>query len=75
VLITMIAHATNNTISGEFFSPMFQGADAVRQSALLAVLWTAAALIVTLRAGANLGRKVQPVAAPTGVEQPLLAAQ
>jgi membrane protease YdiL (CAAX protease family) len=75
VLITMVAHATNNTISGEFFSPMFQGADAVRQSALLAILWIAAAVIVILRAGPNLGRKAEPVVEPMTVDQPLLVAQ
>jgi membrane protease YdiL (CAAX protease family) len=71
VLITMIAHATNNALSGEWFAPMFQGADAVRQSALLAILWTAAAVIVTLRAGVELGGKPEPGAEPVPVEQPL----
>jgi len=51
VLITMLAHATNNTLSGEFFSPMFQGADSVRQSALLAILWLVAAVLVAVLAG------------------------
>jgi membrane protease YdiL (CAAX protease family) len=75
VLITMVAHATNNTLSGEFFSPMFQGNDAVRQSALLAILWIAAAVFVTLRAGVNLGREAGPVGEPMVVDQPLLAAK
>jgi membrane protease YdiL (CAAX protease family) len=51
VLVTMLTHATNNAISGEFFSPMFQGADSVRQSALLAVLWGVAAIVVIALAG------------------------
>jgi uncharacterized protein len=32
VLIIMLMHGSNNTISGSFFSPMFSGADSVRQS-------------------------------------------
>lgn len=51
VLVTMLTHATNNAVSGEFFSPMFQGADSVRQSALLAGLWIVAALVVIALAG------------------------
>jgi membrane protease YdiL (CAAX protease family) len=72
VVVTMVTHAVNNTISGEFFSPMFQGANSVRQSALLAVLWSVAAVIVIVLAGpARLTRRSmegaemapQPVAA------------
>lgn len=73
VLITMIAHATNNTISGEFFSPMFQGADSVRQSALLAILWIVAAVIVTLLAGKELGRKPEAAMETRAADQPLAA--
>ncbi len=51
VLVTMLTHATNNAFSGEFFSPMFQGADSVRQSALLALLWGVAAILVIALAG------------------------
>jgi hypothetical protein len=32
VLIIMLMHAMNNTISGSFIGPMFSGADSVRQS-------------------------------------------
>jgi hypothetical protein len=46
VLLIMLMHATNNAVSGSFFSPMFAGADSTRQSWLLAGLWTAAAVIV-----------------------------
>jgi uncharacterized protein len=46
VLIIMLMHATNNTISGNFFSPMFSGADSVRQWWLLAALWCAVAIVV-----------------------------
>ncbi len=44
----MLMHAMNNTISGNFFSPMFSGADSVRQSWLLAALWCAVAIVVVV---------------------------
>jgi predicted exporter len=51
-------HAMNNTISGGFFSPMFSGADSVRQSWLLAAVWCASAAVVVLWAGpAHLSRQ------------------
>jgi membrane protease YdiL (CAAX protease family) len=58
VLIIMLMHAMNNTISGSFFYPMFSGADSVRQGWLLAVVWSVAAIVVVLWAGpAHLSRK------------------
>jgi len=58
VLIIMLMHAMNNTISGSFFSPMFSGADSVRQSWLLAGLWCAVAIVVVIVAGPqHLSRK------------------
>jgi membrane protease YdiL (CAAX protease family) len=58
VLILMVFHAMNNTISGSFFSPMFSGADSVRQGWLLAGLWCVVAVIVVVAAGpARLSRK------------------
>jgi uncharacterized protein len=51
VLIVMLMHAMNNTISGNFFGPMFSGADSVRQSWLLAALWCAVAIVVVIVAG------------------------
>ena len=51
VLIIMVMHAANNTISGSFFSPMFTGADSTRQSWLLAGVWCAAAIAVIIWAG------------------------
>jgi CAAX protease family protein len=58
VLIIMLMHATNNAVSGQFFSPMFSGADSVRQSWLLAALWCAVAIVVVVVAGpAHLSRK------------------
>jgi membrane protease YdiL (CAAX protease family) len=58
VLIIMIMHATNNAVSGQFFSPMFSGADSVRMGWLLAAVWCAAAAAVVLWAGpAHLSRK------------------
>jgi len=48
VLITMLMHAMNNTISGSFFSLMFSGADSVRQSWLLAAVWCVVAIVVAI---------------------------
>ena len=70
VLIVMVMHATNNTISGSFFSPMFSGADSVRQGWLLAVVWCAAAIVVILWAGpAHLSRKSSKQEEPSNDEQ------
>jgi CAAX protease family protein len=58
VLIIMIMHATNNAVSGQFFSPMFSGADSVTQGWLLAALWCTVAIVVVVVAGlAHLSRK------------------
>ncbi len=53
VLIVMMMHAINNTVSGGFFSPMFSGADSVRQSWMLAAVWCAVAIVVVSRGGAR----------------------
>jgi membrane protease YdiL (CAAX protease family) len=74
VLVTMLTHATNNTVSGEYFSQMFEGGDRVRQSALLAVLWLVAAIVVTVLAGKELGRKqAASPAVPMSADQPVAA--
>ena len=58
VLILMLMHAMNNTISGSFISPMFSGADSVRQSWLYAALWCAVAIVVVVVYGPqHLSRK------------------
>ncbi len=58
VLILMLMHAMNNTISGSFMSPMFSGADSVRQAWLFAALWCAVAIVVVMWAGPkHLSRK------------------
>jgi uncharacterized protein len=58
VLIIMIMHAMNNTISGSFIGPMFSGADSVRQAWLYAALWCAVAIVVVVVAGPkHLSRK------------------
>ncbi len=46
VLIAMVLHAANNAVSGEYFSPMFTGADSTRQSWLLVLVWGLAAVLV-----------------------------
>jgi membrane protease YdiL (CAAX protease family) len=51
VLLFMVIHAMNNAVSGQFFSPMFSGADAVRQSGMLALVWTVLAVSVVIVAG------------------------
>ena len=80
VLILMIMHATNNTISGSFFGPMFSGADSVRQSWLSAALWCAVAIVVVVWAGPkHLSRKhhkqEEAGAAEPGVSTPPGAAK
>jgi hypothetical protein len=58
VLIIMLMHAMNNTISGSFISPMFSGADSVRDSWLYAALWCATAVVVVIVYGPqHLSRK------------------
>jgi membrane protease YdiL (CAAX protease family) len=58
VLIIMLMHAANNAVSGSFFSPMFTGADSVRQSWLLALVWAVVAVVVLAIFGpTNLSRK------------------
>ena len=58
VLIIMLMHAANNAVSGSFFSPMFTGADSVRQSWLLALVWAVVAVVVIAIFGpTNLSRK------------------
>jgi membrane protease YdiL (CAAX protease family) len=69
VLIIMLMHAMNNTISGSFFSPMFSGADSVRQGWLLAAVWCVAAIAVVLWAGpAHLSRKYRKQEEPSSGE-------
>jgi membrane protease YdiL (CAAX protease family) len=51
VLIIMLMHAANNAVSGSFFSPMFSGADSVRESWLIALVWIVAAVLVIVIAG------------------------
>jgi CAAX protease family protein len=46
VLLAMVVHAMNNTVSGEYFSQMFDGSDSTRQSWMLVVVWGIAAAFV-----------------------------
>ena len=48
VLLLMLMHAMNNTISGSFIGPMFSGADSVRQAWLYAALWLVVAIVVVI---------------------------
>jgi len=46
VLIAMVFHAMNNAVSGEYVSQMFSGNDSTRQSWMLVIVWSAAAVLV-----------------------------
>ena len=69
VLIIMLLHAANNAVSGSFFSPMFSGADSVRQSWLLVLVWAVAAgLVIAITGPTHFSRKhhKQEVPPPAG---------
>jgi cobalamin synthase len=52
VLVVMVLHSLNNSVSGEYFSQCFEGSDSTRQSWWLVVVWAiAAALVVRLAPG------------------------
>jgi uncharacterized protein len=55
VLMVMLMHTMNNAINGEFFSPMFTGADSLRQAMLVAGVWAIVAVVAIATAGASLG--------------------
>jgi membrane protease YdiL (CAAX protease family) len=75
VLIIMLMHAMNNAISGSFFSPMFSGADSVRLGWLLAVVWSAVAIVVVIVTGpAHLSRKHRKQMEPSQSEPAASAA-
>ena len=71
VLIVMLFHAMFNTVSLSFISPMFSGADSVRQSWLLAAVWCAVAVAVVMWAGPkHLSRKLHKQEEEGGAEEP-----
>src|ERR671921_848552 len=71
VLIVMLFHAMFNTVSISFISPMFSGADSVRQSWLLAAVWCAVAVAVVMWAGPkHLSRKLHKQEEEGGAEEP-----
>ena len=71
VLIVMLFHAMFNTVSLSFISPMFSGADSVRQSWLLAAVWCAVAVAVVMWAGPkHLSRKLPKQEEEGGAEEP-----
>lgn len=61
VLPIMLLHLLNNTVSGEFVTPWFEGADSIRYFWLLTALWCGAAAI-SLLMGSH-------IVAPTSREQ------
>ena len=44
VLLAMVFHALNNSVSGEYFSQMFDGRDSTRQSWMLCAVWGVVAM-------------------------------
>ena len=66
ILILMLTHATLNTVSGSFFSPMFSGVYAVHQSWLMTLVWGVVALVIIF-----VGRLQQPGTTANTFEQPL----
>jgi uncharacterized protein len=74
VLIIMVMHAANNTVSGSFFSPMFSGGDSIRQSWLLALVWTVVAILVIAITGpTDLSRKYRKQEEPLPESEPVLS--
>jgi membrane protease YdiL (CAAX protease family) len=57
LLIAMVFHAMNNSVSGEYFSHMFDGSDSTRQSWMLVIVWGVAAALVVLFARGFRGRE------------------
>ena len=71
VLGVMLAHAMNNTISGDFFGPMFSGVDFARQSWFSAAIWCAVGIVVVAAAGPqHLSRHCQKQEETTASEAP-----
>lgn len=56
ILIAMLLHASVDIMVG-IFNPLFSGADAIRQTNLLAVAFVVMAILLRIFAGAELGRK------------------
>jgi hypothetical protein len=53
VLVLMVCHAVNNAVSGRYFFPMLDGADAARQPWLLTLTWGTAAVALLLVGGSR----------------------
>ncbi|HEU5098606.1 MAG TPA: CPBP family intramembrane glutamic endopeptidase [Roseiflexaceae bacterium] len=70
ILLVMLTHAANNTISGDFFSQMFSGADAVRQAWLVAVAWGIVAFLVVRLIDPSLAERPAAQTKPVAAGQP-----
>ena len=44
--IATVFHSMNNTVSGEYFSQMFDGGDSTRQSWMFVIVWSVVAALV-----------------------------
>lgn len=69
VLLAMLLHASINLMVG-IFNPLFSGADGDRQTLWLAAVFVAAAVLVSLMTGKELGRKPESPGDVVPVKQP-----
>jgi len=69
VLIAMLLHASVDIMVG-IFNPLFSGADAVRQTNLLAVAFVVMAILLPLLTGKELGRKPEAALDTMAADQP-----
>ena len=74
VFIIMILHASVN-LWAEVFNPLFSGADAQRQTFWLALVYVAVAILLTILAGRELGRKPATAVVETMAADPPLVAE
>lgn len=72
VLAVMLLHLLNNTMAGEFVMQWFDGADWVRQSWLLAILWSLLAVGVLIFGGLGVGRTAVAPSQKRRVAEPTL---
>lgn len=75
VLLAMLLHTSIDIVSGDIglLRPLFLGADAERQVIWLAVAYVAAAVLLPLLTGKELGRKPEPARERIAASRPLAA--
>jgi len=72
ILIAMLLHASVDIMVG-IFNPLFSGADAVRQTNLLAFAFVVMAILLPILTGKELGRKPEAVMDTMATDQPVAA--